>query len=168
MSAPNVFSIGILSQRSGVNVETIRYYERVGLLQKPARSWGGYRLYRPADIARLGFIRRARDLGFSLDEICHLLDLADQKSRSCRRVHDIGVVHPTEVRAKICDLRRMERVLATMVEACALGTMPTCPLLEALEESGMSDLGRLWALHATLVLGEQADAAQQIQASRQR
>ena len=136
MSAPGVFSIGVLSERSGVNVETIRYYERIGLLQKPARSSGGYRLYRSTDVARLSFIRRARDLGFSLHEVRHLLDLADQKSRSCRRVRDIGLVHLTEVRAKIRDLRRMERVLATMVEACAQGTMLACPLLEALEEPG--------------------------------
>jgi MerR family mercuric resistance operon transcriptional regulator len=134
MSAPDVFPIGVLSDRSGVNIETIRYYERAGLLQKPARSSGGYRLYRPADVTRLCFIRRARDLGFSLDEIRRLLDLADQKSRSCRRVHDIGLAHLTEVRAKIRALRRMEGVLATMVEACANGTMPACPLLEALGE----------------------------------
>jgi len=135
MSAPEPFSIGILSERSGVNIETIRYYERAGLLQKPARSSGGYRLYRSPDATRLCFIRRARDLGFSLEEIRHLLDLADQKSRSCQRVHDIGLAHLTEVRAKIRDLRRMEGVLATMVKACAHGTMPTCPLLEALAGS---------------------------------
>ena len=135
MAASEIFPIGVLSQRSGVNVETIRYYERVGLLQKPARSTGGYRLYQTADVDRLCFIRRARDLGFSLDEIRHLLGLVDQKSRSCRRVHGIGVVHLADVRAKIRDLRRMERVLATMVRACAQGTMPTCPLLDALGAS---------------------------------
>lgn len=135
MSAPDDFSIGVLSARSGVNIETIRYYERAGLLQKPARSSGGYRLYRSHDATRLCFIRRARDLGFSLEEIRRLLDLADQKSRSCRRVHDIGVAHLAEVRAKIRDLRRMEGVLATMVKSCAQGTMPTCPLLEALAGS---------------------------------
>ena len=75
MSAPEVFPIGILSKRSGVNIESIRYYERVDLLRKPARSTGGYRLYRSGDIDRLCFIRRARDLGFSLDEIRRLLEL---------------------------------------------------------------------------------------------
>lgn len=134
MTAPSTFPIGVLSKRSGVNIETIRYYERAGLLQKPVRSSSGYRLYRSADVARLCFIRRSRDLGFSLEEIRHLLDLADHKSRSCRRVHDIGLTHLTEVRAKIRDLRRMESVLALMVKACADGTMPTCPLLEALSE----------------------------------
>ena len=134
MTASEAFPIGILSGRSGVNIETIRDYERAGLLPKPTRSAGGYRLYRPGDADRLCFIRRARDLGFSLDEVRRLLGLTDQKSRSCRRVHDIAVEHLAEVRAKIDDLRRMERVLATMVKACAQGTMPECPLLGTLKE----------------------------------
>ena len=133
---PEVFPIGVLSRQSGVNIETIRYYERVGLIAKPERSAGGYRLYRSADRDRLRFVRRARDLGFSLDEVRRLLDMADGKSRSCRRVHDIAVEHLAEVRTKIGDLRRLERVLGTMVKACARGTMPACPLLEALGASG--------------------------------
>ena len=96
------------------------------------RAGNGYRDYGDQEVAVLQFVRRTRDLGFSLDEIRHLLDLANQKFRSCRRVHDIGLTHLTEVRAKIRDLRRMEGILATMVKACANGTMPTCPLLEAL------------------------------------
>lgn len=135
MSAQDLFPIGVLSERSGVNIETIRYYERVNLLPKPARSEGGYRLYQPPDSDRLHFIRRARDLGFSLDEIRRLLDLADQKSKSCHRAHTIAAEHLAEVRAKMRDLRRMERVLATMVKACAQGTMPDCPLLQALAEA---------------------------------
>jgi MerR family mercuric resistance operon transcriptional regulator len=136
MAASEPFAIGVLSRRSGVNVETVRYYERAGLLPKPARSFGGYRLYRPSDVDRLRFIRRARDLGFSLDEVRRLLDLADRRSRSCRRVHDIAAQHLAEVRAKIADLRRMEGVLGGMVEACAQGTLPACPLLDALGASG--------------------------------
>jgi MerR family mercuric resistance operon transcriptional regulator len=136
MPAEECFPIGVLSEQSGVNIETIRYYERVSLLPKPARSAGGYRLYRSSDSNRLCFIRRARDLGFSLDEIRRLLDLADQKSRSCRRVHDIAVDHLVEVRAKVAELRRMERVLGTMVKACAQGMIPACPLLETLAQGG--------------------------------
>lgn len=136
MPAQKPFAIGALSERSGVNIETIRYYERVGLMPQPARSGGGYRLYQAAQSDRLCFIRRARDLGFSIDEVRRLLDLADQKSRSCRRVHEIAVKHLAEVRAKISDLRQMERVLATMVKACAQGTMPACPLLKTLAQSG--------------------------------
>jgi len=132
MTAPQAFAIGVLSSRSGVNVETIRYYERIGLLAKPLRTSGGYRLYRAADIERLAFIRRTRDLGFSLDDVRRLLDLADGKSRSCRRVRDIAATHLADVRSKLGDLHRMEWVLAGLVSACADGTLPACPLLESL------------------------------------
>jgi MerR family transcriptional regulator, mercuric resistance operon regulatory protein len=132
MATPGAFPIGALSRRTGVNVETIRYYERSGLLPKPARTAGGYRAYRPADAQRLLFIRRTRDLGFSLDEVRRLLGLADQKPRSCRSVHELAVGHLAEIRTKIIDLRRMEKVLAGMVAECAQGTMPDCPLLESL------------------------------------
>lgn len=135
MPSAETFAIGVLSDRSGVNIETVRYYERAGLLAKPIRSAGGYRLYRSADAERLCFIRRARELGFPLDEVRRLLDLADQKSQSCQRVHAIAVEHLTEVRAKLADLRRMERVLGAMVKACAQGTMPACPVLATLAQS---------------------------------
>lgn len=135
MLARDSFSIGVLSTRSKVNIETIRYYERVGLLRKPARTAGGYRTYRPTDIDRLRFIRRARDLGFALDDIRRLLDLADQKSRSCRRVTEIAVAHLVDVRAKLSDLERMEGVLSGLVDSCSAGTMPDCPLLETLAQA---------------------------------
>jgi MerR family mercuric resistance operon transcriptional regulator len=132
MVASDTFSIGELAGRSGVNIETIRYYERIGLLAKPARTAGGYRVYRPSDTDRLAFVRRARDLGFSLDDVRRLLDLADRKSRSCRRVRDIAAMHLADVREKVADLRRMEKVLAELVAACADGSLPNCPLLETL------------------------------------
>jgi MerR family mercuric resistance operon transcriptional regulator len=136
MTMPSgVFAIGGLSRQAGVNIETVRYYERAGLLPKPARSQGGYRLYQVGDVERLCFIRRARDLGCSLDQVRRLLDLADGRSRSCRRVHEIASEHLAEVRAKIDDLRRVERVLGAMVKTCAEGTMPACPLLQALGAS---------------------------------
>jgi len=134
MATAEVFQIGALSRQTGVNIETIRYYEREGLLSKPQRTAGGYRAYRPPDAQRLGFIRRTRDLGFSLDEVRRLLALADQKSRSCRSVHALATEHLADIRAKIADLRRMEKVLAAMVKECAQGTMPDCPLLEALAD----------------------------------
>jgi MerR family mercuric resistance operon transcriptional regulator len=132
MPGSEAFQIGVLSQRSAVNIETIRYYERIGLVPKPPRSGGGYRCYRAADVERLNFIRRVRDLGFSLEEVRRLLQLADQKSRSCRRVHEIAVGHLAEVRAKMADLKRMEKVLGNIVRECAEGTMPECPLLATL------------------------------------
>lgn len=130
MPAQTALQIGTLSRRTGVNIETIRYYERSGLLPKPARTAGGYRAYSASDVERLQFIRRARSLGFSIEEVRRLLGLADRKPRSCRAVHALASGHLTEIRAKIADLRRMEKVLATMVADCAQGTMPECPLLE--------------------------------------
>ena len=132
MAALHAFPISTLSRKSGVAIETIRYYERVGLLPKPSRTSGNYRLYEDIDANRLSFVRRARDLGFSLDDIKHLLDLADQKSRSCRRVNEIATEHLTDIRGKLVDLKRMERVLATLVKSCSQGSMPDCPLLETL------------------------------------
>jgi MerR family mercuric resistance operon transcriptional regulator len=132
MSTSAPFRIGALSRRTGVHVETIRYYERSGLLPSPARTAAGYRTYQAADAERLQFIRRTRDLGFSLDAVRRLLGLADQKSRSCRSVHALASAHLDEIRAKIADLQRMEKVLAALVAGCARGTMPDCPLLGAL------------------------------------
>ena len=132
MTDRDFVSIGILAKRLGVNVETIRYYERVGLLPAPPRSAGGYRLYGSAHAERLQFVRRARDLGLSLDEVRRLLDLADQKSKSCGKVHDLAAHHLADIRVRIADLKRMERVLSRLVQACAEGELPSCPLLEAL------------------------------------
>jgi MerR family mercuric resistance operon transcriptional regulator len=125
-------TIGALSGRTGVNIETIRYYERIGVLRAPARSGGGHRLYDADDLKRLTFIRRSRDLGFSLVEVRALLNLADQRSRSCAKVRDLATGHLEDVRAKLADLRRMERILDAMVTRCADGTLPECPLIDAL------------------------------------
>src|SRR6266481_1087445 len=105
MPVEECFPIGALSEQSGVNIETIRYYERAGLLPKPERSAGGYRLYRSTDSDRLCLIRRARDLGFSLDEVRRLLDLADQKSKSCGKVHNLAARHLADIRVRIADLK---------------------------------------------------------------
>lgn len=123
--------IGELSRRTGCRVETIRYYERVGLIPKPERR-GSYRCYTPNDVSRLGFIRRARVLGFALDEISSLLVLATGEADSCARAQAIATDHLSEVRARIADLRRMERVLAQAVKACRNGQNLGCPLLDTL------------------------------------
>ena len=127
-------AIGELSRRAGVNIETIRYYERIGLLAKPARSNGGYRLYGPADVQRLTFIRRSRELGFSLDEIRTLLDLA-RGEKSCEQVRAITLHHAAEVRRKIADLRRLERALAAMAALCESAPPDRCPIIDALAVS---------------------------------
>lgn len=124
--------IGALSERTGVNIETIRYYERIGLLSAPPRSPGGFRRYGLDDVRRLGFIRRLRDLGFALDDVRALLDLAIRRRTACKEVHEVAAKHLGEVRDKMKDLRRMERVLKDMVASCERGVTPECPMIEAL------------------------------------
>lgn len=123
--------IGELSRRTGCNIETIRYYERIGLLPKPARS-GSYRSFGTADVQRLRFVRRARELGFTLDEIRALLTLAATPAESCEPARDLAAAHLTQVKAKIADLRRMERVLSEAVRACDSGPGSGCPIIDAL------------------------------------
>jgi len=125
-------AIGALSKRTSCNIETIRYYEKAGLLPVPARSPGGYRLYGNEHLKRLTFIRRARALGFSIDEVRKLLRLADERKRPCAEVRVIAGAHLREVQAKIGDLRAMERVLNETVAQCADGKRSDCPLIEAL------------------------------------
>jgi MerR family mercuric resistance operon transcriptional regulator len=125
-------AIGALSERTGCKVETIRFYERARLLPAPARSPGGYRLYREDHLKRLTFIRRARALGFSIDGVRKLLKLADERKRPCAEVRAVAGAHLEDVRAKIADLRAMERVLRDTVARCADGRRADCPLIEAL------------------------------------
>ncbi len=128
-------AIGALSRRTGVQVETIRYDERVRLLAKPARSTGGYRLYSAEDVGRLRFVRRARALGFTLEEVRALLRLADQEKDACADARDLAAQHLGDVRAKIADLRAMESVLEKTVAQCDAGNRSTCPLIEVLSSS---------------------------------
>jgi MerR family transcriptional regulator, mercuric resistance operon regulatory protein len=124
--------IGELSRRTGCNIETIRYYERIGVLPPPRRN-GRYRSFDAGDVARLVFVRRARELGFTLDEVRALLKLAAAGDRgTCAEVREISVAHLSDVRARIADLRAMERVLAAAVRQCDAGQQPGCPLIDAL------------------------------------
>ena len=125
-------TIGQLSQRSGVNIETVRYYERIGLLPVALRQ-GRYRSYDGTDVARLGFIRRSRELGFSIKEVRALLDLAAGGHESCTEARDLAAPHLHDVRSRIGDLRRMEWTLAATVRACDDGDNAGCPLIETLE-----------------------------------
>jgi MerR family mercuric resistance operon transcriptional regulator len=132
MDGSGRIAIGGLSKHTGTNIETIRYYERVGLLPAPARSSGGYRLFGTDHLKRLNFIRRARALGFSIGEVRTLLRLADERERPCAEVRVVADAHLKDVRAKITDLRRMERVLKATVARCASGRRAHCPVIEAL------------------------------------
>jgi MerR family mercuric resistance operon transcriptional regulator len=131
--APHLeIAIGELSRQTLCNIETIRYYERIGLLPKPQRQ-GRYRRYDVDDIARLKFVRRARELGFSLDEVRALLALsADNGRETCVEVRQLAAGHLADVRAKIADLRAMEHVLADAVRRCDAGEPPGCPIIDAL------------------------------------
>lgn len=129
---PTRLAIGVLSQQTGSRVETIRYYEHVGLLPRPPRSPGGYRQYGREHLERLAFIRRARALGFSLNEVRRLFQLADGRRRPCAEARALAAGHLADVRAKIADLRRMERVLSKTVARCETGTGSECALIDAL------------------------------------
>ena len=131
-SATDTFPIGKLSTLSGVTIETIRYYERIGLLARPQRTQSGRRLFGQDELRVLVFIRRSRELGFSLDEIRELLRLAEQKA-SCRQVRDITVPRLADVRARLRDLRRIEQVLASTLSRCSGKDVPECPILDALD-----------------------------------
>jgi MerR family mercuric resistance operon transcriptional regulator len=128
------FAIGELSRRTGCNIETIRYYERIGLLPRARRS-GSYRNYDPADAGRLAFIRRARELGFTLDEVRALLVLAAASAESCHEARGLAAAHLDDVRARIADLRRMERTLADHIRSCDAGANDACPLIESLQRA---------------------------------
>ena len=121
-----------LARKTGCNLETIRYYETVGLLPPPPRAANGYRVYSPDLTQRLRFILRARDIGFSMEETRSLLALTDSGTQTCAEVKHKTEVHLEDVRAKIADLRRMERILANAAARCSGGEVPECPVLEAL------------------------------------
>ena len=120
-----------LSQRTAVNIETIRYYERIGLFPSPPRTEGGHRLYSGAYLKRLVFIRRSRELGFALDEIRNLLGLVEG-GHACGEVQAAALAHLKNIRRKIGDLRRMERTLADTAARCEGGTAPDCPIIDVL------------------------------------
>ncbi len=125
--------IGELSRLSSVNIETIRYYERVKMLPPPPRTASGRRIYGSTDLRTLTFIRRSRELGFSLDEIRALLRLGGPEKASCREVREIAAHHLEDIRAKLGDLKKLERLLAKTVARCSGHTAPDCPVLDILD-----------------------------------
>jgi len=130
---PASFSIGELSRRTGVNTETVRYYERIQILPAPPRTASGRRVYGAAESRTLTFIRRARELGFALDEIRTLLALSAENGRAtCAEVRELAVRHLADIRTKIADLRAMEQALAETVARCEAGQLAGCPVIETL------------------------------------
>lgn len=121
-----------LARRTGCHLETIRYYEKIGLLPDPPRSASGYRVYDESHVRRLRFVLRARDLGFGINEIRGLLHLVDCRCETCAEVQRRTEPHLAEVRAKIADLQRIEATLVTIISQCSGENVPECPILDAL------------------------------------
>ena len=132
---------GEVADKADVNPETLRYYERKGLIPKPPRSDGGFRLYDESYVDRLRFIQRAKDLGFTLAEIEDLLDLRVGEEATCRDVKAQAEDKLDEVETKIRDLKRIREALSTLAAACDGGQGPTsdCPILDAMEEDTTFD-----------------------------
>ena len=123
-----------LAKATGCNLETIRYYEGVDLLPAPVRTAAGHRAYNGQDVRRLGFIMRARELGFSLENIRGLLGLGDGALRSCAEVKERTEVHLEDVRTKIADLQRIEAVLSGTAALCTGEDRPDCAVLDSLRD----------------------------------
>jgi Cu(I)-responsive transcriptional regulator len=128
----DALSIGTLAKATATKIETIRYYERIGLLPSPARTAGNYRVYADEDMQRLSFIRRARHLGFSIGQVRDLLGLSDQRDRPCEAVDTIAREHLANVDRKIADLQALRRELDSVINQCSCGTIADCRIIEAL------------------------------------
>lgn len=124
--------IGELACRTGVNIETIRYYEREGILPAPAREANNYRMYSDRHVRRLQFVRRARGLGFTLEEVRALLSMIDGGEYTCAEVKALGEQHLKDIQKKIADLHRMEHALSDLVAQCSGEQTPDCSMLETL------------------------------------
>jgi MerR family mercuric resistance operon transcriptional regulator len=123
--------IGEVSRQTGVHIETIRYYEREGLIPSPPRSSSGRRQYGPEDIRCLTFVRRCRDLGFTLKEVRGLLGLVDG-GYTCSEVREIAHLQQARIQQKISDLQKLDRTLAEMAAQCPGDELPDCPIIDAL------------------------------------
>ncbi len=131
------FMIGQLAKNAGVNVETIRYYERRGLIPEPPRRESGYRQYGPDFVGRIRFIKHAQALGFSLNEIAELLALRIDSESSCHEVRRHAESKIVNIEGKIQTLKRMKQALVELVAGCnEHGSSGECPILEALEGKG--------------------------------
>lgn len=123
---------GELAQRSGCNVETVRFYEKRGLLPPPPRTAGGHRDYAREHLKRLTFIRRSRELGFTLDQVRELLGFVDGGDWTCAEVRAMTLEHLADMRRKIADLEKLAQILEDMVAQCDGGAVPECPVVDAL------------------------------------
>jgi MerR family mercuric resistance operon transcriptional regulator len=135
--------IGEAAAASGCHLETIRYYERIGLLPRPSRTGSGYRAYTAQDVARIRFITRGRDLGFSLDEIRSLLRLTEDPDLSCEQVDALARHHLVEIQARQKELRRIARELEHTIAGCAGGRRGACAILGVLQQPATPSSARV-------------------------
>lgn len=126
------YSIGDIARETGVHIETIRYFEKIGLLRKPSRTHGGHRVYNYNDLAAVRFIRRARMLGFSPADVRTLLSLGGADARCCENVREVAAQHLASVRAKIAELAELEHLLASTIERCAPSEAADCAVIDML------------------------------------
>jgi Cu(I)-responsive transcriptional regulator len=131
-----LYGIGDLGRHTGTKVQTIRYYEQIGVMPEPMRTEGGQRRYGQAHLDRLAFIRHSRELGFSLDQIRSLLDLSDRPERTCGEADLIAQENLRAVRRRLRSLRALEEELERMVSECSGGRVCDCRVIEVLSDHG--------------------------------
>jgi Cu(I)-responsive transcriptional regulator len=131
-----MLTIGKLAKAAGTSVETVRWYEREGLISPPPRSASNYRSYGQRDLARICFIRRARELGFPLEQVRTLLELAEDGERDCRRVDALAKEQLDAIDRRITDLGRLRAELARLLASCDGGALADCRIVEALSPAG--------------------------------
>jgi len=129
-----MLTIGTLSKKTGTKVQTIRYYEQIGLMKQPGRTSGGQRRYHEVDLDRLAFIRHSRQLGFSLDAIRDLLDLADHPGQSCAEADSIAQKQLIQVEQRLLRLRALKKELKRMITECTGDSVAECRVLEVLRD----------------------------------
>ena len=125
-------TIGKLAAATGTKVETVRYYEQIGLLPAPERSSGNYRTYEESHLRRLSFIRRARDLGFPIDQVRELMGLANLHDQPCAAVDALASQHRANIARKIADLNALAKELDSLIDSCGRNTVSECRIIEAL------------------------------------
>jgi DNA-binding transcriptional MerR regulator len=134
-----MFSIGDLSKQTGVKIPTIRYYERIGLINSSLRSAGNQRRYRQAHLERLSFIRHARELGFTLKNIRELVAINHDQGQTCSEIHNITTLHLKSVKQRIAKLKLLERELRRIEVYCEKEVVSECRIIQALADHSLCD-----------------------------
>jgi len=141
---PAPFTIGHVAEAAGCKVQTVRYYEQIGLLPRPRRSEGNQRLYGKAELERLLFIRHARELGFPLGSIRDLLSLSDQPDQPCDAVDRIARAQLAQVNRRLAQLQALQTELGRMIEQCSGGRVGDCRIIEMLSDHSLGVSDRHW------------------------